>query len=343
MIQITSGEGRHTTGTAHSGAVNSGARNSQTGAASSPPQQQQAAARSVAAMVSLAGLPAGNLSASVVSFSRFFSLPLRPELMAAIRRQAVSVPPPPAATSSESPLPSSPVRQAVLTAQTQGEAAGYREALALAAAAAESKGVKLTTDGLEAFAAAIDPDRQNRQGRKRQDEESDKKEREKTSPDSDIPLSGSELKKKALEAAEKNPLLALLNNLPGKDGRRWIVIPFCYNSGGKELQVSMRVLVDGDAPREGRFCRMVLDIAENRADLGRAGERRLFSIEQKDNAKTELTVFAECGEQTEVYIRELSLRTGIPPEQIIVQNRAEKFPCEHGCADGLLPFVNESV
>ncbi len=33
------------------------------------------------------GLPADKISSSIISFARFFSLPLKPELMAAIRRQ----------------------------------------------------------------------------------------------------------------------------------------------------------------------------------------------------------------------------------------------------------------
>jgi hypothetical protein len=103
-----------------------------------------ASAKPLSSLINAAGLPADKLSASIISFARFFSLPLKPELMASIRRQSLSP---------ESSAPG-------------------RETLSLAAAAAESKGVELRPKGLEWFAEAIDPD-----WRRHDPEERDRRER----------------------------------------------------------------------------------------------------------------------------------------------------------------------
>ena len=44
--------------------------------------------QTAASLASASGLPADKLSASIISFARFFSLPLKPNILAAIRRQA---------------------------------------------------------------------------------------------------------------------------------------------------------------------------------------------------------------------------------------------------------------
>jgi hypothetical protein len=110
-------------------------------------------AKPLSLLIRAAGLPADKLSASIISFARFFSLPLKPELMASIRRQSLSP---------ESSAPG-------------------RETLSLAAAAAESKGVELRPKGLEWFAEAIDPDwrRHESDERDRRDRRQKKHEQEK--------------------------------------------------------------------------------------------------------------------------------------------------------------------
>jgi hypothetical protein len=271
-----------------------------------PSAKPPSAPLSVAALVAGAGLPSDKLSASVVAFARFFSLPLKPELLAAIRRQGVAPQPHLAKTAT----PPAPAAQAL----TEPNAA--REAFSLAAAAAESKGVKLNAAGLEAYAAAVDPDLRERDrgkgGRERRDENPDDAEKEKA--DSKVPPSASGLRETVLESAEKTDLLAVLNRLPGKDGRRWIVLPFTYTSGGRELSVSMRVLLEGDTPGTIRACRMVLDIAGQEGENGETEGRRVFVAES-----------ADC---------------------ISLQNSGENFPCERGydgCGDGLLLSIDEMV
>jgi len=192
------------------------------------------AARSVPALIAAAGLPMDKLSASIVSFARFFSLPLKPELMAAMRRQALA------------PSAMAPATVAPPTAEGASDleiVAKNREALSLAATVAESKGLELDPKGLEQFAEAIDPDWQKRQdpderNRKRQRDNSDEQEKENTVPKTG-PLSASGVKEMALSAAEKNPLLAVLNKLPGKNAQRWMAFPFSFNENGREYKVSL--------------------------------------------------------------------------------------------------------
>jgi len=311
------------------------------------PKPVMPTANPVSAMIAAAGLPSDKLSTSVVSFARFFSLPFKPELMAAIRKQALAQPAPQSAPADSSQLLPVPLRQAGLAAAVQTlekEAAGFREAVSLAAAAAESKGVKLNSDGLEAFASAIDPERRGRQNSGKKGQRHGGNEKENPSSEdifADTPVSGSALRDSVLEASEKNPMLAMLNRLPGKNGCTWIVLPFNYNAGGNKLRVSMRVLVENDTPGTSRFRRAVLDITENNG-----GNRRLFSMEPAADKTPKLTVFVndKPGQKAcEDYIRELSGKTGIPANRIAVQNREGEFPCESGGGNDLLLSINESV
>jgi len=378
---------------------------SQTVKQSLPPPQARSPAvpLPVSAPIAGVGLSADKLSASVVAFARYFSLPLKPELLAAIRRQALVSP---ALKTQSSPQPShtpqSDLAKGAVQAEAQTEAktavktvgereAGRRDALSLAATAAESKGVKLDAGGLEAYAAAIDPDRRERdsggQGeRERRDENPDEAEKDgsRNAPAGDkAPLSGSGLRETVCEFAEEDPLLAVLNRLPGKDGRRWIVFPFTYSDCGREFSVSMRVLLEGDTPGTSRACRMVLDIAEaafagteaaacipTASENGESGKRRIFVTEPANGVNPALAVYLQprrsqdensppatpqtapqavpqaASQTLEIFIRELSRHTGISPDCITVKNSGENFPCERGY-DGpenkLLRSVNEVV
>ena len=299
-----------------------------------PSLPQAAVSHPAASLTAAAGLPVDKLSASIISFTRFFSLHLKPELLAAIRRQAVALP------SSQAAVPAQP-QSNWLKPAAQAMAAEVQAALSLAAAAAESKGVRLSPEGLEAFATAIDPDRRSRQDsgdgdrRKRRDDpvEAEKENSHKA-------LSGSGLRETVLESSEKKTLLAVLNRLPGKNGQRWIVLPFSFNGYGKELQVSMRILFEGETPETGHVCQMVLDIASEKG-----GERCLFSMKRSSGGEVKMTVFLEdnLSPPSPAYIRELSLHTGIPPDCIAVQYRKEKFPCERRPGDDLLRSINELV
>jgi hypothetical protein len=288
---------------------------------------QGALPRSIPALVAAAALPADRLSVSIVTFARFFSLPLKPDLMAAIRRQAIA----------QTPMPQ--------TTPADSAAAGKRVTLALSAAAAESKGVELNLKGLEAYAGAIDPDwdekdpfsgrhgsRQGSGGRDPHEKQHNDQEKESADEKAGV-LQGPELKKLALESAEKDPLLAILNRMPGKNGRRWVVLPFDYSSNGRDFRVTLRIMLEGENPAGNQAGSMILDIAECPAAHESPG-RWLFAAESAGSAINRLAVYLklELPPQSHAQcITELSGIMGILPGNISIQSFEGDFPCESGC------------
>ena len=288
--------------------------------------------RSASSLAAAAGLPQDKLSASIVSFARFFSLPLKPELLSAIRRQAFSpqsAPPPELRQSLAGPAPA---QEPVLTA------ARIRETLSLSAAAAESKGVELHPKALEAYAEAVDPEWQKKQNsggqkRRQRDKDQNEKERIKTPP-----ITAPALEKAVLQSAQKNPLLDILNKLPGKNGQRWIVLPFDFPQDDPEYRVSMRILLE--EPPSRAAC-MALDIAES-AD---PGQRWMFMLEAANGKPVRLTSYLrpELPPRAQSRLkRELSALLEIPPERVFVRNTEEAFPCESDKSEQL-PSINEAV
>ena len=319
-------------------------------ASKSPPSTQAAkpsapvppaVARSAPALIAAAGLPLDKLSASIVSFARFFSLPLKPELMAAIRRQTLA----PSPTAQPSAAQVDTVKAAAETSPESGTVAKNREALSLAAAAAESKGVELHPKALEGFAEAVDPDWQKRQDsggrnqRGRQDKRNDEREEENALQKTG-PITAAGLREMALESAEKNPVLAVLNRLPGKNGQRWIVLPFNFSEGGREFNVSMRILLETANQSPNRAVCMALDIAESE-------QRWLFVLESANGLPANrLAVYFQPELPAKAHssvVRELSGLMEIKPERIFIKNWTESFPFESGCGDDLLYSVNEAV
>jgi hypothetical protein len=75
-----------------------------------------------------------------------------------------------------------------------------------------------------------------------------------------------------LESIEANsPLTAILNSLPGRNGQRWIVIPFKMETDTVEYRVSLRILLYGEEAFRCKAERLVLDV-EGWAKNGTAGE-----------------------------------------------------------------------
>jgi hypothetical protein len=287
--------------------------------------------RSASSLASAAGLPQDKLSASIVTFARFFSLPLKPEMLSAIRRQAFSPQNAPPSASSQSAA--SPEAK-----DTSGStAAKVREALSLSAAAAESKGVELQQKALEAYAEAVDPELQKRQNsgeQKKKRRDKDQNEKLKTSP-----ITASALEKTVLQSVQNNPLLDILNKLPGKNGQRWIVLPFNFPQDDPEYRVSMRILLDEQTPN--RAACMALDIAEN-ADTGR---RWMFMLESANDKPVRLTCYLrhEFPPTAQSRLkRELSSLLQIPSERVSVKNSEDSFPCESERGEQL-PSIDEAV
>jgi hypothetical protein len=298
--------------------------------------------RSTASLIAAAGLPADKLSASIISFARFFSLPIKPDLMADIRRQAFA-----------------PAAQQAAAQQAAAQAAGpaeqaspaQREALSLAAAAAEGKGVELREKALEAYAERIDPEWQEQHSgegdeggghrRKRQNNQNEKEEGEarKTAP-----VSAAGIKEAALEAEANNPLLEILNRLPGKDGRRWVVLPLQFEDNGRLFKVSLRILLEPENTGAGY---MALDILEAQ---GEEKQRRLFVLEAPPHSLLPTPHSLSLYLQSEISAKdrtslcsELSSLLGINPDRVTVKTTAEPFPFEADCGDDLLRSIDEAV
>jgi len=295
-----------------------------------PPAPRQAAMRSV-------GLPADKLSASIVSFARFFSLPLKPEVLKHIRQQAFTMTP--NAQSSDTARGDSPPEARTILKS--------REALSLAASAAEGKGVELQPKGLEAYAKALDPESRHdgeqggRRGRRNKNDDDNGNDSE-VSSQKTAAISAGSLEKTALEAAEKDPLLAILNRLPGKDGKRWIVLPFDFCDSGREFKVTLRILLETGKTGNRAGC-MALDIAiRDIVANGGIEKRRLFVLEPANR----LSVYMQpeiTQEKQSALVRELSALLEIAPNRIFIKAKTEAFPFEADCGDDLLGTIDEAV
>jgi len=287
-----------------------------------------AAPKSASSLAAAAGLPPDKLSSAIVSFARFFSLPLKPQTLAAIRSQTFS-PQIPQSVSDNNTAAKESSGSLAAKESPSAAMAKSREALSMAAAAAESKDVELQPKGLEAYAEAVDPEWQKRHDgehrQKRQNKNQDNAQEK--SPQKAAPITASALEKMALGSAANEPLLAILNKLPDKNGRRWIVLPFDFSQGDKDFKVSMRILLEDKT--SSAAC-MVLDIAESGENT--AGERRwLFMLESAGNRAMKLTVYI----QPELAIKEqrrlkdeLSALLEIQPQRVFIKNSDMSFPCE---------------
>ena len=344
-------------------------------AATALPQNNAAVSRSVSSLAAAAGLPADKLSASIISFARFFSLPLKPELMAEIRRQAFSQQ---AATkhaaaqqSAQSAAEGAEKSSALLQKEAASKTAeNARTAFSLAAAAAESKGVELNPRALETFADAIDPDAQkgndgesfDHEGQSRQgedrgnrgDRQEQNRDQDKDKPRQIEAITAAGLKDMALETMEKNPLLEILNRLPGKDGQRWIVLPFDFCENGRSYRVSLRVLLGlgaedwrlGTKEQDLSVSHMALDIAES-ADPGSGigPDRRLFVITAAGGKISRLSLYlqSEIPPKAKTKLKaELSKSLEITPEHIFIKTWTDPFPLESAYGDEF-PSIDEAV
>jgi hypothetical protein len=143
---------------------------------------------------------------------------------------------------------------------------------ALAAVAAAGKGLTLSTEALEKYAAAIAGEERDG-GSTGQDGGSAGGGGGSTQGDSDGGQSGTgrygeehagqqdgggqtngkrhsedgsrpeQIRDKVEKIEGQSPLLNILNKIPGKDGRRWINLPFSFSSGDVNYRVSLRILL----------------------------------------------------------------------------------------------------
>jgi len=300
------------------------------------------------------GLPQDKLSSSVISFAKFFSLPLKPQLLTDLRRYALTPP-------SQTANPSS-AKNILANANTAENtnasfaAEKTRQALSLSAAAAESKGAELTPKGLESYAQAVDPDsrrhdddRQRRRRNREQDEQDDKNslktEAVKKSQHGEYSsprFTAESLKKMFLEKEKQTPLLEILNRLPCKNGQHWIVLPFDFEEADKNYNVSMRVLLDDERSSNNAVC-MALDILESGGVND--DKRWLFVTESANDKPMRVSVYFqdELSQKGSSKVKsELSNLFNIPPEHINIKNITEPFPYEASFAENF-SSIDEAV
>ncbi|WP_010257833.1 hypothetical protein [Treponema primitia] len=171
------------------------------------------------------GLPQDKLTSSLLSFIKFFSLPLDPKLIQQLRQEVLSLKP----------------------AQVRSGAQ--------AAAATAAKGIVLSAEALAKYSVAIAGDEHDG-GAGPEDGASqgsgtgrDGQDRSETGFHSGAKhknqdgLNPEQLRAMVERIEGEAPLLGILNKLPGKDGRRWIVLPFSFNAEGVDFKVSLRILL----------------------------------------------------------------------------------------------------
>jgi hypothetical protein len=109
-----------------------------------------------------------------------------------------------------------------------------------------------------------------------------------------------------VEAGE--PLLELLNSIPGKDGKRWLVIPIPLEDGGLRLRVTLRLLLGPVTGTPGEVEQMTLEIN---------GDRRRWLFSYRPGAVLQAALWPETGEGERAGLeRELAECLGLSPGQV---------------------------
>lgn len=206
------------------------------------------------------GLPQDNLSVALLVFSRYFSLPIKPALIAQLRREILSTG----------------------TPSSSGEKA-LAEPEALAAVIATDKGVALKPEALSRYASYLLPPVSPVDGEKNRDKGKDRDNR-------DEAPKPEELRAMADGQEQTDDLLSLLNSIPGKDGQHWMVIPFCIKVKGTELNVFIRILKKGVfSADEGED--LIVDVS------GPKRQWRCFIKKQRDKFLADIQVYPECSKK----------------------------------------------
>jgi hypothetical protein len=273
------------------------------------------------------GIPQDALSSRLLSFFRYFSLPLNGEQIAKLRREV---------------LASLPAGVSAAEGVPQNRGTAGRGALALAAAAAADKGVVLSPEALAEYAAAINPEEgqtgdegfSGEPGNPEQDppqERKKKKEPPHTSGETET------LRKKIETLPAHQPLLDLLNRLPGKNAQHWMLFPFTFSSGGVAFKVSLRILLT--EPRAGYDgTRLILDILSKKQYWFFC-----FSGYGTSHSRADIGVFPPLPpEGLKNLERELRGVLGDFAEEIHTENREKNFLAEEENWD-TWPFLNEEA
>jgi hypothetical protein len=285
------------------GAADRGVR-TQTG---TPRQAPAELFRDLALSLNLSG---DALDASLLSLAKFFSLPLDTKLLLRLRQQALSLAPAPREEGRDQPAP--------------------LRAAAFAAAAAAGKGVVLSPEALGSYAAALAPDDRDREaptdpadGEGRDGAETPGDEAG-GAPGFSAPQ-GEDGGLFAERIEGRLPLLGILNRIPGRDGRRWISLPFSFRSEGVDFRVSLRLVLADTNGIPWKAERMALDVTTGRrrwsfmlenagAGAGKAFARAVFGAQPPLTARAERSLRKLLGSLADkLVLRDSS--TGAFPEE----------------------------
>jgi hypothetical protein len=306
-------------------------------------------------------LPPGPWSASILSFAKFFSLPLEGNFFNLIRQKVL------AAENLSGPASGKGAEGAAGTE----EGAEFREALSLAALAARAKGVELSPEALTEYARALlrgrradrpaegeaapedrNPDQKPGTGLPRGAEAKDRENRREADTKGrgagDRGGGGQEAGK---ESAGSIPALrerilgtraipGLLNRLPEQGGKRWIVLPFSMDG---LFECCLRILL---VPQAGsaayRAERLGLDI-RRREEPGPAWTFifRTDTLESAGNPSLEVFCRPAPG-RAEALEQELAALLDLPPGSVRVRNEQRPLFAEDS-RDWILPSINKEV
>jgi hypothetical protein len=163
------------------------------------------------------------------------------------------------------------------------------------------------------------------------------------------------LRDKILGVEEQNPLISLMNRLPGKKGQRWMVFPFSFEDQAHDFAVTLRILLMPElaAGNSGfRAERMALEIAGEDRRRNQYHSRWLFVVDNPPEGKLRLSGSFWPGispsEKTttknlRAMERELAGLLGLAPEQVQMRDDEEFPPFAPDSRDETLFSVNEEA
>jgi hypothetical protein len=120
-----------------------------------------------------------------------------------------------------------------------------------------------------------------------------------------------DIRRRALAVLEAAPLLDGVNRIPGRDGKRWTVIPLAIESGGLRYDIALRILLlpDGSAEKLGAGISV----------CGPRGEKRRWLISLGADRRGELAAQPPAGGDA---ARELAAALQWPPGAVRLKEYA---------------------
>jgi hypothetical protein len=271
------------------------------------------------------GFPKDALSVALLVFARYFSVSISPDLMKTLRREILG--------SGKSSSPATQAEKTELEAET------------LSSLIALDKGVELSPQALEHYARFFsfpdkNPSRQDEKGNRDLDRNCDRGQEE--SPETE------ELRILTEEQGQNDGVLALLNQLPGKNGQHWLVFPFSVKVKGIELQVFLRLLKkDPVFAREDGHLHLIVDISgpkkQWRCFLNKASEE--FLADLRVYPRQSPRAIKKLQKEAEQILKEGRALFGSFKgfDEIVVQNGEEMPSWADDLCTESLPSIDEEI